>query len=117
MWEVWEAMQRSLMCSYSISPLSPHPPHTSHTSPTPPTPHTQKASYIRALRLTSVPFGTRGENLKQVFPLVPNSPCPQVLFPIPHSPCPMPNAQIRAILSLPAKIVAIVTEVIWQSES
>jgi hypothetical protein len=25
--------------------------------------------------------GTRGENLKQVFPLVPNSPCPQ--FPIP----------------------------------
>ena len=31
--------------------------------------------------------------------------------------CPMPNAQcptIRAILSLPAKIVAIVTELIWQ---
>jgi hypothetical protein len=29
--------------------------------------------------------GTRGENLKQVFPLVPNSPCPLVLFPIPYS--------------------------------
>ncbi|MEH1865025.1 MAG: hypothetical protein V7K69_08450 [Nostoc sp.] len=27
--------------------LTPHTPHT---------PHTQKASYIRALRLTSVPF-------------------------------------------------------------
>jgi hypothetical protein len=28
---------------------------------TPHTPHTQKASYIRALRLTSVPFGAGGE--------------------------------------------------------
>ncbi len=28
-----------------------------------------------------------------------------------------PNTQIRAILSLPVKIVAIVTEIIWQSES
>ncbi|MEH2386595.1 MAG: hypothetical protein V7K14_12625 [Nostoc sp.] len=37
-----------------------------------------------------------------------------------NNPCPMPNAQyrtIRAILSLPAKIVAIVTELIWRSES
>ncbi|MBD2522139.1 amylo-alpha-1,6-glucosidase [Nostoc sp. FACHB-133] len=34
--------------------------------------------------------GTRGENLKQVFPLVPNSPCPQV---IPNAPCSMPHAQ------------------------
>ncbi|WP_181852877.1 ATP-binding protein [Nostoc sp. ATCC 53789] len=33
--------------------------------------------------------GTRGENLKQIFPLVPNSPCPQVLLPIPHAPCPI----------------------------
>ncbi|MBD2242632.1 hypothetical protein H6G26_03095 [Nostoc sp. FACHB-888] len=45
--------------------------------------------------------------MKQVFPLVP----------MPNAPCPMPNAQIRAILSLPAKIVAIVTEITWQSES
>ncbi|MBD2511069.1 hypothetical protein H6G91_28085 [Nostoc muscorum FACHB-395] len=30
-------------------------------------------------------LGTRGENLKQVFPLIPKSPCPQVLFPIPNS--------------------------------
>ncbi|MBC1222247.1 hypothetical protein GNF10_12650 [Nostoc sp. UCD121] len=54
MWEVWEdgeAIQHLLICSYSISPLSSHTPHTPHT------PHTQKASYIRALRLTSVPFG------------------------------------------------------------
>ncbi|MCC5652831.1 hypothetical protein LC609_24105 [Nostoc sp. XA013] len=36
--------------------------------------------------------GTKGENLKQVFPLVPNSPCPQVLLPMPNAPCPMPNA-------------------------
>ncbi|MBD2506512.1 hypothetical protein H6G91_04415 [Nostoc muscorum FACHB-395] len=28
---MWEAMQRSLMCSYSIPPLSPHTPHTPHT--------------------------------------------------------------------------------------
>ncbi|MBD2522031.1 hypothetical protein [Nostoc sp. FACHB-133] len=35
--------------------------------------------------------GTRGENLKQVFPLVPNSPCPQVLFPMPNAQCPIPN--------------------------
>jgi hypothetical protein len=28
--------------------------------------------------------GTRGENLKQVFPFVPNSPCPQVLLPMPN---------------------------------
>ncbi len=47
MWEDGEAMQHLLICSYSISPLSPH---------TSPTPHTQKAIYIRALRLTSVPF-------------------------------------------------------------
>ncbi|MBN3944834.1 MULTISPECIES: hypothetical protein [unclassified Nostoc] len=36
------------------------------------------------------------------------------------SQCPMPHAQyltIRAILSLPAKIVAIVTELIWRSEN
>jgi hypothetical protein len=32
--------------------------------------------------------GTRAENLKQVFPLVPNSPCP-----LAHAPCPMPHAQ------------------------
>ncbi len=37
--------------------------------------------------------GTRGENLKQVFPLVPNSPCPQGLLPMPNAPCPMPHAQ------------------------
>ncbi|MCC5641729.1 glycogen debranching enzyme N-terminal domain-containing protein [Nostoc sp. CHAB 5824] len=37
--------------------------------------------------------GTRGENLKQVFPLVPNSPCPQVLLPMPNAPCPMLHAQ------------------------
>ncbi|MDF5734289.1 MULTISPECIES: hypothetical protein [unclassified Nostoc] len=40
--------------------------------------------------------------------------------PMPNAQCPMPNAQsrtIRAILSLPAKIVAIVTELIWRSES
>ncbi|MEA5621569.1 hypothetical protein [Nostoc sp. UHCC 0251] len=43
---------------------------------------------------------------------MPNAQCP-----MPNAQCPMPNAQIRAILSLPAKIVAIVTEVIWQSES
>ncbi|QHG16114.1 glutamate acetyltransferase [Nostoc sp. ATCC 53789] len=36
--------------------------------------------------------GTRSENLKQVFPLVSNSPCPQVLFPIPNSQCPIPNS-------------------------
>ncbi|RCJ17681.1 hypothetical protein A6V25_29080 [Nostoc sp. ATCC 53789] len=29
--------------------------------------------------------GKRTEDLKQVFPLVPNSPCPQVLFPIPNA--------------------------------
>ncbi|MDF5709176.1 MAG: hypothetical protein PUP90_16310 [Nostoc sp. S4] len=34
--------------------LSPHTPLSAHT------PHTQKASYIRALRLTSVPFVCRG---------------------------------------------------------
>jgi hypothetical protein len=37
--------------------------------------------------------GTRGENLKQVFPLVPNSPCPQVLFPMPNALFPMPYSQ------------------------
>ncbi|MBG1271077.1 hypothetical protein F8S12_34290 [Nostoc sp. WHI] len=31
------------------------------------------------------------ENLKQVFPLVPNSPCPQVLLPMPNAQCPIPN--------------------------
>ncbi|MEA5627077.1 amylo-alpha-1,6-glucosidase [Nostoc sp. UHCC 0251] len=36
--------------------------------------------------------GTRDENLKQVFPLVPNSPCPQVLLPMPNLQCPIPNA-------------------------
>ncbi|MFN6460989.1 MAG: amylo-alpha-1,6-glucosidase [Nostoc sp. DedVER02] len=36
---------------------------------------------------------TRGENLKQVFPLVPNSHCHQVLLPMPNVPCPMPHAQ------------------------
>ncbi|MCC5651007.1 DEAD/DEAH box helicase [Nostoc sp. XA013] len=33
--------------------------------------------------------GTRDENLKQVFPLVPNFPCPQVLFPMPNAQCPI----------------------------
>ncbi len=35
--------------------------------------------------------GTRGENLKQVFPLVPNSPCLQLL---------LPNAQIKVVYSV-----------------
>jgi hypothetical protein len=37
--------------------------------------------------------GTRSENLKQVFPLVSNSPLPNSQFPIPNSQCPIPNAQ------------------------
>ncbi|MEH1933581.1 MAG: hypothetical protein V7L14_07600 [Nostoc sp.] len=50
---------------------------------------------------------------------MPHAPCPMPC-PMSNAPCPKPNAQyptIRAILSLPAKIVAIVTEVIWRSES
>ncbi|WP_251955308.1 hypothetical protein [Nostoc commune] len=45
---------------------------------------------------------------------MPNAQCQ---CPMPNAQCPMPNAQIHAILSLPAKIVAIVTEEIWRSES
>jgi glycogen debranching enzyme len=37
--------------------------------------------------------GTRDEKLKQVFPLVSNSPCPQVLLPMPTCPCPLAHAQ------------------------
>ncbi|MEH2193773.1 MAG: hypothetical protein V7K98_14200 [Nostoc sp.] len=35
-------------------------------------------------------------------------------FPILNSQFSMPHSQIRAILSLPAKIVAIVTKIVWQ---
>ncbi|MDZ8256829.1 hypothetical protein [Nostoc sp. ChiQUE01b] len=38
-------------------------------------------------------------------------------LPHPNAQSPIPNPQIRAILSLPAKIVAIVTELIWRSEN
>ncbi|WP_292738321.1 hypothetical protein [Nostoc sp. JL31] len=44
---------------------------------------------------------------------MPNAQCP-----MPHAQCPTPYYQtIRAILSLPANIVAIVTELIWRSEN
>ncbi|WP_420761195.1 hypothetical protein [Nostoc sp. CALU 546] len=39
------------------------------------------------------------------------------LSPVTYPLIPIPNPQIRAILSLPVKIVAIVTEIIWLSES
>ncbi|MDZ8227153.1 hypothetical protein [Nostoc sp. ChiVER01] len=35
--------------------------------------------------------GDLSDNLQQVFPLVPNSPCPQVLFTMPNAQCLMPN--------------------------
>lgn len=52
-WQVWQVLgERSppLPSIFPLFPPSSPSPLSSHT------PHTQKASYIRALRLTSVPF-------------------------------------------------------------
>ncbi|QFS47243.1 hypothetical protein GXM_04733 [Nostoc sphaeroides CCNUC1] len=32
--------------------------------------------------------------MKQIFPLVPNSPCPQVLLPMRHAQCPIPKKML-----------------------